>query len=558
MPAESSINKPFGDIALCLSGGGYRAATFALGTLDMLDELNLLNDVKLLSTVSGGTFTGLTYAVWQSEEKTFGAFYEDFSSFLKKTNAIDKALDDLYDTPSPSGSTDLSLIRSAAKSYSDFLLGKRTFRQLMEIARADGRFRELIFNATEFRKGNSFRFRASFKDNVFIGSRDFPIPKDLAAEIHLADIVAASSCFPGAFEPIRFPDDFRWQSPLNSIRAKLIKEVENPKTSKPYQNGFNIKGRCISLPLMDGGIYDNQGITNAVEADSDKSFGLFLITDTSPRDNDILNTPDASPRRGWFSLETLFWIAVEIFVLCFLAIGIIGYSFFNADEPNRFSEWQIIFAYFISVLPAFLLIGVLIWIYKQFLKAESIVIEGAKFHLWHYFKKMALPDAIEMIKLRADSVIAMTTNVFMKRIRQLQFNNLMNPKRRNKHVSFNLIYELNPTTDTPKLWELDPELKPTDEMKKISKQAEAVPTTLWMTEEQFRILIACGRCTTCFSLLKYLWQRWQAEDREAKKNKQSEPPKPNTPESPFYDIYMRLMTKWIKLKENPYGLSNHI
>src|SRR5688500_6714425 len=110
MPAESSINKPFGDIALCLSGGGYRAATFALGTLDMLDELNLLNDVKLLSTVSGGTFTGLTYAVWVSEGKTFGAFYENFADFLKTTNAIDKALDDLYDTPSPSGSTDLSLI----------------------------------------------------------------------------------------------------------------------------------------------------------------------------------------------------------------------------------------------------------------------------------------------------------------------------------------------------------------------------------------------------------------------------------------------------------------
>src|SRR4051794_2534168 len=119
MSQNSVSNKPFGDIALCLSGGGYRAATYALGTLSMLDELGLLDDVKLLSTVSGGTFTGLTYAVWQSEGKTFGEFYEDFSRYLKTTNAIDKALDDLYDTPSPSGSNDLSLIRSAAKSYQD-------------------------------------------------------------------------------------------------------------------------------------------------------------------------------------------------------------------------------------------------------------------------------------------------------------------------------------------------------------------------------------------------------------------------------------------------------
>lgn len=553
MSAESSVNKPFGDIALCLSGGGYRAATFALGTLDMLDELSLLNDVKLLSTVSGGTFTGLTYAVWQSEGKTFGAFYESFGNFLKNTNAIDKALDDLYDTPSPSGSTDLSLIRSAAKSYSDYLLGERTFRQLMEIARAEGRFKELIFNATEFREGNSFRFRASSDETVFIGNQIFAVPKTVAAEIHLADIVAASSCFPGAFEPIRFPDDFYWQSPLDSIRGKLIKDVVQPyPPHDSYKNGFNVDGKCIPLPLMDGGIFDNQGITGAVIADRSNIFGLFLVSDTSPREDDIFNMPEASPRRGWVSLETLFWIAVGLFVLCLIAIGTIGYSFFFADEPNRFSEWQIILAYIVSVLPAFLLIGVLIWIYSQFRKAESVVVSGAKFRLWHYFKKMALPDAIEMVKTRVTSVLAMTSNVFMKRIRQLQFNNLMDPGSRARLVSFNLIYTLNPTKDRTDLWKLDPELKPTGEMKKISVAAEGMPTTLWMDAGQFKILIACGRCTTCFSLLKYLWQRWQAESDEAKKNHQPPPPKPNTPESPYYEIYTRLKSKWLELKENPY------
>jgi hypothetical protein len=173
MSPDSVANKPFGDIALCLSGGGYRAATYALGTLHMLDELNLLDDVKLLSTVSGGTFTGLCYATWQSEGKTFAEFYTDFSTYLRTTNAIDKALDDLYTTPSPSGSTDLSLIRSAAKSYQECLLGKRTFKQLLEIAGENARFRELIFNATEFREGNSFRFRASWDKTVFHRQPEF-------------------------------------------------------------------------------------------------------------------------------------------------------------------------------------------------------------------------------------------------------------------------------------------------------------------------------------------------------------------------------------------------
>jgi predicted acylesterase/phospholipase RssA len=552
MSPDSAANKPFGDIALCLSGGGYRAATYALGTLSMLDELNLLDDVKLLSTVSGGTFTGLCYAAWQSEGKTFAEFYADFSKYLKTTNAIDKALDDLYTTPSPSGSTDLSLIRSAAKSYQECLLGKRTFRQLMEIAGENGRFRELIFNATEFREGNSFRFRASWDKTVFIGNQNFAVPKMVAAEIHLADIVAASSCFPGAFEPIRFPDDFYWQSSLDTIRAELIKDVENPVAHRSYPNGFNVDGNCIPLPLMDGGIYDNQGISNAVMADTDNRFGLFLITDTSPRDEDILNLPDASPRRGWVSLETLFWCAVGLFIICLAAIGIIGYSFFYKGEAIRFASWQIILGYIVSIAPAFLLIGVLAWIYSQFKKLEKLNISGAKFRLWHYFKKMALPDAIEIIKVRVSSVLAMTSNVFMKRIRQLQFNNLMNPESRARLVSFNLIYSLNPTVDRAWLWKLDPELKPTLEMKEISAKAEIVPTTLWINEDQYKILIACGRATTCFSLLKYLWQRWDTEEKAAQKHKPSfNVPKPDTPASPYYETYTRLKTKWLELKQNP-------
>src|SRR5688572_10535351 len=131
---------------------------------------------------------------------------------------------------------------------------------------------------------------------------------------------------------------------------------------------------------------------------------------------------------------------------------------------------------------------------------------------------MALPDAIEIVKARVSSVMALTSNVFMKRIRQLQFNNLMNPESRARLVSFNLIYSLNPTKDRTWLWKLDAELKPTPEMKEISAKAEIVPTTLWMNEQQFEILIACGRSTTCFSLLKYLWQKWEAEEKEAQKH----------------------------------------
>jgi predicted acylesterase/phospholipase RssA len=62
--AEKSVGpgaETFNRIALCLSGGGYRAAAFHLGTLHMLNELGLLENVKIMSTASGGTIMATAF-----------------------------------------------------------------------------------------------------------------------------------------------------------------------------------------------------------------------------------------------------------------------------------------------------------------------------------------------------------------------------------------------------------------------------------------------------------------------------------------------------------------
>ena len=162
-------------------------------------------------------------------------------------------------------------------------------------------FKELIFNTTEFTRGNAFRFRASQNPKVVIGSnRKYSISKESAAKIRLADIIAASSCFPSAFEPIIFPDDF---------------VGFNEKLDEPFP--------CA---LMDGGVYDNQGIASILLADklkkkedsdeetqtraTEENFDLrqekieteefidfFIISDTNQRSDEILephNTSDIS------------------------------------------------------------------------------------------------------------------------------------------------------------------------------------------------------------------------------------------------------------------------
>jgi len=50
--------------ALCLSGGGIRSATFALGVLQGLATVGILGKLDYLSTVSGGGYIGGWFTAW--------------------------------------------------------------------------------------------------------------------------------------------------------------------------------------------------------------------------------------------------------------------------------------------------------------------------------------------------------------------------------------------------------------------------------------------------------------------------------------------------------------
>src|SRR5947208_4119592 len=52
--------------ALCLSGGGFRAALFHLGALRRLNEVGLLSKFRTISSVSGGSVAnGLLARMWR-------------------------------------------------------------------------------------------------------------------------------------------------------------------------------------------------------------------------------------------------------------------------------------------------------------------------------------------------------------------------------------------------------------------------------------------------------------------------------------------------------------
>ena len=55
--------------ALCISGGGIRSATFALGAVQGLAEAGLLDKFDYLSTVSGGGYVGGWLTAWIARAK---------------------------------------------------------------------------------------------------------------------------------------------------------------------------------------------------------------------------------------------------------------------------------------------------------------------------------------------------------------------------------------------------------------------------------------------------------------------------------------------------------
>ena len=68
-------------IGLALSGGGYRAAAYHIGTMRALHKLGILDEVDVISSVSGGSITATYYAL--NKHKGYEQFEKEFLSKLK-------------------------------------------------------------------------------------------------------------------------------------------------------------------------------------------------------------------------------------------------------------------------------------------------------------------------------------------------------------------------------------------------------------------------------------------------------------------------------------------
>lgn len=503
---------PLGAIALSLSGGGYRAAAFHLGAMKMLNELNLLEDVTKLSSASGGTITAIKYMLDYKRGASFQRFEDNLTAFMKKVDVVAESVAGLLETRANNKENAMpSLIRSAAGVYARQLVGNRTLGDL----EAEIHIKEAAFNSTDFVTGTNFRF-------LFGGGRSGSSKKmpstGVSENIRLADIIAASACFPGGFEPFRFPSDFVWEKPLEEVRKDLGKEFED------------------DVPLMDGGIFDNQA-TDSIKLFLDRKDNFtdfFIVSDSSARKEKIYDRVPFTPGIN-FPAWLLLSIIGIIFLFSLFSIATLGYSILHLICDGSFGS-----GFFFYLFPFLVSLTVAVLLFAGFCLAATygpLLSEKTGTGGWKRVLCLTVLELGELLISRATSVWSMTGDVFMRRLRSTGYESIFSNRRLNSISVTNMIYDLDDQSE----WEhkLPKHLHPTNHIREKVKRAERYPTTLDFNNKPHALenLVKCGQATMCFNILRYLYQFKSAELKDH--------------ESPFHILVKRVEIEWKKFN-TPY------
>lgn len=270
---------PFQSLALALSGGGFRAAAYGLGVLSLLNKIRvlqsdgstqpLLEQVHFVSSASGGTITLSVYAACKSAGMSFDAFYRHLYPKLEGQVLLNQVFTVLKDDANWKAGSAEGKCRNPINAFS-LVYHKILFAGIpgklgdLRKPAQPSHIKEVCFNASEFTTGLSFRFQCCQEpENPLARGGDFGsdgaslVDKDswnTIDSIRLADVLASSSCFPGGFEPMRYPADFAHEElPVSALEQAL--KIE-PTIGKPVK----------TLALMDGGICDNQGLDSLLNA----------------------------------------------------------------------------------------------------------------------------------------------------------------------------------------------------------------------------------------------------------------------------------------------------
>lgn len=241
-------------VALSFSGGGTRAAALAYGTLERLarteivwegQRKRLLDEVDIISSVSGGSYTAAYYALYR--ERLFEDFEGDFLKRNVQGEITRKLLApaNLVRSWSPRfGRSDLM-----AEYLDDYLFHDATFADLQRQGRPF-----VLINASDLSLGTRFEFSQDQFDLLCSDLDAYPLSR----------AVAASSAVPVALTPLtlrNYAGSCGYQEP-DWVQAALTDRVAS---ARRYYKASELRSyrdakRRPYIHLLDGALSDNTGL----------------------------------------------------------------------------------------------------------------------------------------------------------------------------------------------------------------------------------------------------------------------------------------------------------
>ena len=255
------------NLGLALSGGGIRAVVFHAGMLEYLAKINLLESIKVISSVSGGSILiGLIYSLNDGKWPTS---YEYLTKVLPKIKNIVCSV-------------------SIAKNWYEHLLNPFYWKYLGNRAELlaltlenkwniTGNINELpdspkwFLTSTVAKNGEKWVFCQDYMGTDSLGYAK--------TDIKIAEAVAASAAFPGIIGPFQ----------LNTGKYDWYKY--KPNECRKNQNSV-IKPDNPIYYFSDGGLFDNLGCDSLFT-----KFGESLIDDI---DTIIISNASAPLNTDWF------------------------------------------------------------------------------------------------------------------------------------------------------------------------------------------------------------------------------------------------------------------
>jgi predicted acylesterase/phospholipase RssA len=255
---ESKTQEPQADgspkpnIALCLSGGGFRATFFHLGVIKLLIDCGELEKVTHIFSVSGGSILAAHLALnWEKYLSSKGKndLFVEISSELGRFGLLDVRGRIVRRWLLFGWLSQYRRIGQLEFYYSKLFLESK-LNELPENP-------QFHFLATSMTTGNL----CCFKREHFLYTKELPegklaVIRDPIGSLPLATAVAASSAFPPLFPP------------LNLTQERL--NIAKPEINYPDR-------------LTDGGVFDNIGIAHLrrLAQIKEMKFDKIIISDAS-------------------------------------------------------------------------------------------------------------------------------------------------------------------------------------------------------------------------------------------------------------------------------------